>query len=254
MSNGLIFAGDLYMDRIVAGAKTGRLLFGNVPNLSIIENVTQIVRTSYQRDSRGSALETHGDRQPAVLNLTSDEFNTQILSIVLLGDTVNVTQASGSITDESVVVRHGAWVKLASEQVSNVVVTEDQEVAPVTYVLGTDYEINARLGMIRALAGGAITDGQTVILAYDAAAVTKERIRGGLMPSGVPAELFLDGINVRTGQAIHLTVPRASLFPNGEIALLNGETSFQQFQATATIERVIGETADYYLDLVANPA
>jgi hypothetical protein len=248
---GLILGGDLYFDRFsTTGQSTGRILIGNATNLSVNEPTEVKERTSRMRDSFGNALDTVFIKQPAQLELTVDEFNRHVLAIALLGDTVDVTQAGGSITNELITARIGAFVKLDNEQVSAVVVTEDTDTSPVTYVLGTDYEVNLRLGMIRVLEGGAITEGQILRVSYTAAAVSKERTRGGMLPS-VVGEIFLDGKNLVTGQSVHFTAPRATLAPNGAVSLLNAGGDFGEFQASGRLNLAPGETAAYYLDLLA---
>lgn len=248
---GLILGGDLYFDRFSpTGQSTGRILLGNTTNLTVNEPTEVKERVSRLRDSFGSALDTVYIKQPAQLEMTIDEFNRHVLAIALLGDTVDVAQVGGSISNELITARTGAFVKLANEQVSAVVVTEDEDVDPVTYVLGTDYEVNLRLGMIRALEGGAITDGQIVRVSYTAAAVEKERTRGGLLPS-VVGEIFLDGKNLVTGQAVHFTAPRATLAPSGPVSLLNAGGDFGDFQASGRLNLAPGESAAYYLDLLA---
>ncbi|MNS33897.1 hypothetical protein D3C72_660170 [compost metagenome] len=96
---------------------------------------------------------------------------------------------------------HPKWVSLGKTNLSatGLVVKE----GATALVLGTDFEINYALGLLRATN-----------------AVTGSRIAGNVHPE-VKAKLTLDGRSVIGGEAILLTVPRASLAPKKAVDFLS---------------------------------
>ncbi|MNX77670.1 hypothetical protein D3C86_1092200 [compost metagenome] len=96
---------------------------------------------------------------------------------------------------------HPKWVSLGKTNLSatGLVVKE----GATALVLGTDFEINYALGLLRATN-----------------AVTGSRIAGNVQPE-VKAKLTLDGRSVIGGEAILLTVPRASLAPKKAVDFLS---------------------------------
>lgn len=245
---GLILGGDVYLDRFTAlGAKTGRIHLGNCTEFNITEPVELKERISRQRDSYGAALDAVYIKQPSQFSVTFDDLNLRTLAIALLGDSLVVNQDAGTITDEPAIVYLGAWTGLLAEQISSVSVTNVDK--DVTYVLGTDYILNLELGMIQAVAGGALTNGANVLVNYTKIAVEKNRIRGGTVPS-VRGEIFLSDRNLVNGQRIMMTAPSATMAPTGALSLINAGGDFGSFSADGRLNLDTTLGAAYALDLV----
>lgn len=66
--------------------------------------------------------------------------------------------------------------------------------ATITYDLSTDYEVNYRLGWVKALSTGAITDAQALKVDFTYAAISGTRILGATQ-SQIRAKFKLDGVN-----------------------------------------------------------
>jgi hypothetical protein len=102
--------------------------------------------------------------------------------------------------------------------VSAVVVTSDP--AGTTFVLGTDYELDDKLGLIRAISGSAMASDPTVLIAYTYKAVTGDRIQVGTDLT-TRARLLLRGVNDADDSAVEWEAYQAVLTPAGEIDLLS---------------------------------
>lgn len=193
-AQGFIGAGDVYLALIGVGGVLGPLLdVGNTTKLSIKPNSDIKEQKSKKRDSYGDTLETVALKQPADLSMTLETVNRANLRYAFMGEDAAYSQASGTVTDEATTAKLDGWVKLAGEEISAVTLTNVG--ATVTYVLGTDYILNTRLGMYKALVGGAITDNQALLADYSRAAFTGAAIRGNVKPQ-IRAYLLLDGKNL----------------------------------------------------------
>lgn len=193
-AQGFIGSGDLYAALIDAAGNIGAYIdFGNVTKLGIQPASEIKEQKSKKRDSYGQVLETVALQDTAQLSATLETVNRIGLRYAFMGEDAAYTQASGSVTDEAVVAKLDGWVRLAFEEVSSVVVTNTG--GTTTYVAGTDYDVNTRLGMIRAKSGGAITADQALEVSYSRAAFTGAAIRGNVKPQ-IRARLLLDGKNL----------------------------------------------------------
>jgi len=193
-AQGFIGAGDLYAALIDAAGNVGPYIdFGNVTKLGI-QPASQIKeQKSKKRDSYGQVMEIVALQDTAQLSATLETVNRIGLRYAFMGEDAAYTQASGSVTDEPIVAQLDGWVKLAGEEIS--AVTVENTAGSTTYVAGTDYDVNTRLGMIRAKTGGAITEGQALNVSYTRAAFTGAAIRGNVKPQ-IRARLLLDGKNL----------------------------------------------------------
>lgn len=193
-AQGFIGAGDLYAALIDAAGNVGPYIdFGNVTKLGIQPASEIKEQKSKKRDSYGQVLETVALQDTAQLSATLETVNRIGLRYAFMGEDAAYSQTSGSVTDEPIVAQLDGWVKLAGEEIS--AVTVENTAGTTTYVAGTDYDVNARLGMIRAKAGGAITAAQALNVSYTRAAFTGAAIRGNVKPQ-IRARLLLDGKNL----------------------------------------------------------
>ncbi len=193
-AQGFIGGGDLYAALIDSAGNIGAYIdFGNVTKLGIQPASEIKEQKSKKRDSYGQVLETVALQDTAQLSATLETVNRIGLRYAFMGEDAAYTQASGSVVDEATVARLDGWVRLAGEEVS--AVTLENTAGTTTYVLGTDYILNTRLGMYKALVGGAITEGQAINVSYTRAAFTGAAIRGNVKPQ-IRARLLLDGKNL----------------------------------------------------------
>lgn len=247
--SGLLCAGNVYIDRLTdAGVSTGLRRIGNANLLSLQESTERVQRISRQRETYGQALDSVEIKQPSQLSMTLDEIDSGNLALALLGESATVTQASGAFTDIEITAKLGAWVPIGKRAISAVTVGENVEVDPDTYVLGTDYELDLRLGMIRAIDGGAITEGQIVLVSGTAAAQTVAKVSGAVKPT-IRAKLFVDGKNLANGDEIYVTIDETTLSPTSAVDFLSGE--FVTLEMTGAPKTLEGKTSPYTVEIKA---
>ncbi|MGY3931845.1 phage tail tube protein [Aeromonas encheleia] len=105
-----------------------------------------------------------------------------------------INQGEGTLVDVArTLPAHPKWVGLGKNNLSatGLVVKE----GATALVLGTDFEINYALGLLRATKAGAVADGGVVTVSASYNAVTGSRIVGNVQPE-VKAKLILDGCSV----------------------------------------------------------
>ncbi|WP_256353722.1 hypothetical protein [Aeromonas sp. sif2433] len=138
---------------------------------------------------------------------------------------------------------HPKWVSLGKTNLSatGLVVKE----GATALVLGTDFEINYALGLLRATKAGAVADGGPVTVSGSYNAVTGTRIAGNVQPE-VKAKLTLDGRSVIGGESVILIVPRASLAPRRRWT--SSATSPSRSSWRGELLALDGETAPFYVD------
>lgn len=162
------------------------------------------------------------------LNMTLHDINDDNLAMMLFGDKAAVT--SGSVTGESVTGYVGALIRLANIDPSSVVVTDDPVVT--TYVEGTDYEVTAA-GVVP-LVGGAITDGDALLIDYSYAAVS---VVEALTQSAKEWNIVFSGLNeARTGKAVVLDVYRNKFGPFSDLPMIGEDYAAPQLTGEVLVD------------------
>ena len=187
-------AGDLYLARQVNGVFEDFAGPFECSKFEIKPNVELREQISKGRSTYGQVTETVALQQPADLTVELTEVNRETMAIALLGTTAAITQSAGTLTNEPIVAKLDRWKPLSKANLleSSVVVTN--VAGSTTYVKGTDYIVNAQLGWIKALPGGAIADGTTlhVDATYDSISGTQVR---GATQAQLRVKVRLDGKN-----------------------------------------------------------
>lgn len=249
--SGLICEGDVYIDREDEnGDSTGLKLLGNTTKFEIKESVEKKQRVSRAKANFGTVLDSDFLKNPSELAIGCDEFDGAPLEFALLGDQDDVAVTGGTVSNEDCVVILDAFVELAHEEISSVVVTANG--TGPTYTEGTDYEVNADMGWLKALSGGAIADGATVDVDYVYASQSGIQISAGTSTL-IKGKVVLDGRNRANGRRIKVTIPRTALGPNAAIDFKSGD--FAGIELQGAPELVVGsktangasEDAAYYV-------
>ncbi|MFQ2705200.1 hypothetical protein ACK3ZF_20155 [Aeromonas caviae] len=167
-----------------------------------------------------------------------------LLAAAFMGLESPINQGAGTLTDLPVtLLAHPKWVSLGKTNLSATGLVVKEGVTPL--VLGTDFEINYALGLLRATKAGAVADGGPVTVSASYNAITGTRIAGNVQPE-VKAKLTLDGRSVISGEAILLTVPRASLAPKKAVDFLSDKPI--EIELEGELLALDGEDAPFYVD------
>jgi hypothetical protein len=227
------------------GVATGLQLKGNCPSLSIKGDSERIEQLGTGRDNFGQVIASATFAKPATLSFTLDQVDQDMFAMAFFGTNSTFTQTSGTVTDDPVVTIHDKWVEVGAYNISAVSV--ENTAGTVTYVVGTDYEINPRLGAIKALSTGAITAGQTVHVTYTKAAISSIQM-AAMTKTNIRVRLVLDGQNFADGRNFILDIYQARLAPSGDFGFQAGsDKKFMEATFEATMETPSGGTEPFKL-------
>ncbi|MBE0454836.1 MAG: hypothetical protein IBX58_14290 [Roseovarius sp.] len=247
-TGGKIFRGDVRLNvNLPNGDETGFLPAQNASAFQIVVPEPEVTeRISKMRDTAGQVLDAVSEVQPHQLNITFDGFNGTLLATAFNGalNTYSTDAVTGGAAQ--ILARVGAGVSVGHYNISNVVVKDDNAGEPgtTTFTLGEDYTIEARLGLVVALADGLITEGELLHITFNAAAADGDVIRGAAV-SEITASIIFDGIDKVSGQSMIGEFDRVVLSGSGNFDFLADE-----FNAVEIVGRVItleGATEPYRL-------
>jgi hypothetical protein len=196
-SRGFLGAGDLYIARYnpSIGGFDGFTGPFEATKFEVKPNVELKEMSSRGRETYGQVIESVALPQPADFTLELPEVNKESLSIALLGSESSINQGGGTWSDVNVVIpAKGTWIDLGKQNVTVAGFMVKNAAGTVTYVQGTDYELNYRMGWLKILPGSAIADGATVSVSGAYGAVGGTLIRGATN-SQIRAKFRLDGVN-----------------------------------------------------------
>lgn len=236
---------DVYIDVLTdEGVATGLQLKGNCRSLSIKTDSERKELIGSGRSNYGQVIAAVTIPKPASMSFALDEVDQDMFAMAFFGTNSAFTQNSGALADAEVVTIADRFVEIGKLNLSNVVVKN--QAGDVTYVLGTHYELNTTLGMIKAIAGaaGGIADGTTVKISADYAAVNGTKVRA-MTKTNVRIRMVLDGQNFADGRRFKLTIHRARLAPTGDLAV-QGE-NFMEAKFDSTLETPTGMTEPFEL-------
>jgi hypothetical protein len=193
-ARGYLGAGSLYINREVAGSYTGWAGPFECSKFEVKANSELKEMVSKGRETYGQVIESVPIPKPFDLEIVLSEMDKAGLTLALMGTSSSRTQAGGTLTAEAVVTKAGVWVPLSKQNLTAAALTVTNTAVSATYVEGTDYMVNRRLGWIQHVVGGAITDAQSIKVTAAYAAITSDLIAGATQTS-VRAKFRLDGIN-----------------------------------------------------------
>lgn len=219
-ARGFLGAGDLYIARMVNGVWGDYTGPFECEKFEIKPNVELREKVSKGRQTYGQVIETVAIPQPSDLTVDLGEVNRDGLTLALLGTTGSIAQTSGSVNNENAVAKLDAWVQLSKAAISAVVVTNSG--GTTTYVNGQDYIINAQLGWLKALPGGAITDNQPLLVDFSHAAISGTEIRGSTQAQ-IRAKFKLDGKNFADDLPVIVTVHEAVIAADSAFDFLSDD-------------------------------
>lgn len=188
---------------------------GNVSDLKIAVSTSVLEHKESTTGARGIDLRLTTEVK-AALSMTVENFNAANLAIALRGSASTVTSGTG-VTFNTGVAKKGSVLPLPHIKVSSVVVKDDADTT--TYVLDTDYSLNADAGSIKILATGSIADDDVLHITYNHAA--QEKV-GALTTAAAEKFLRFEGLNTADGNnPVIVEVFRFLADPLKELALIS---------------------------------
>ena len=172
-------------------------------------------KESRGRGTRGQLIASVALLKSPEIEIVLDEVNADNIKLAFMGRRASLTQGSGSIADQVITAKLGHWIPLGLRNFATAAFTVKSSDGVTTYVLGTDYEVNYRLGMVRPLASGAIADAASLKVSGTYSAVSGSTVKGATKAQ-LRARLLLDGRNLVDGSDAECEVWEAILAPEGE--------------------------------------
>ncbi len=221
---GLFFAGDLFFSMEDDAGVFGPFIQVECDKLEIATPSEFKEKLSKGRTTYGQPFVSVPVPQPAEFAITFSEVTREIFAMQLSGLLVPLSIVGGAFTAVEVVAALGGWVETGLENISETGFSVTDTTAATTYVQGTDYEVNFRLGLLRALPGGAIADAATLKLSGTEEAVTGDRILGARRYK-TTMRIKLDGINKVNNQDVYLYADRAVVASDAAYDFLQSDVS-----------------------------
>lgn len=244
-ARGFLGAGNVYIERFVAGVSQGLAGPYYANKFEIKPNVDKKELISKGRDDYGQVLESLSIQKPAGFTLELNEVNTESLTIALLGTAAASTQTAGSLTAVNVTVKMDRWVAVSKENLSGPA-TVTNAGATVTYVENTDYELNRPLGLLKAKVGGAIVDASVLKFTSAYLAVSATKISGATN-TNIRAKLIFDGKNQADGLPCIVTVWEAVIAADSAFDFLGND--FNTVTLPGTMKTPTGKTEPFLVEL-----
>ncbi len=239
---GLLFAGDLYMDKYDEnGNPTGLVQVGNATKCAITESSDIKTRTSRRKATYGQPLDTVAVHKPSTVEITVDELDKVNLALALLGRdaALSIQAATDQVrTFDMAATRKGVWLELGRFPLdaSGVTVADGASAA----VAAEAWEINADLGLILFKEGAPATGNVTVT--FDVRAASGFTIAGSARPT-IKARVVLDGVNLADQARCKLEIHEAVLTPTSAVDFLAADFSSVGFKGNTNTPA--GKAAPY---------
>ena len=234
--SGTLYAAPLDGDKNLIG---GYRRIGNVYPFALKVDTEQKKMISAMRESAGQTLHTKNRITEITGSMTVREWDARNFAWALSGEEQQLTGSSGTVTAESVTLVMDEFVRLAHKDVSNVVISGS--------VLGTDYEVNAALGLIRAIPGGNLTAGpKNVDYAY--AAESGYRVNIGTKTMNRVA-IMIDGENLESGDPVNAEFDSVVLASSTEVNLISEpDSDFDEMPFALSFETKSGNTTPGHIN------
>lgn len=189
--------------------------FGEATKFAVKGNTEVLEKESRGRNKRGQLVASVALLRSPDIEVVFGEANADTLRLAFLGKTAAISQGAGTLTDEPIVGRTGMWVPLGKRNLVAAGLTVMSADGVTTYTLGTDYDVNYRLGMVRVLSGGAIADKAALEVSGTYYAVDGSLIQGAVKPQ-LRVRFLLDGRNLVDGSDVECEVFEAVVAPDAE--------------------------------------
>lgn len=234
---------DLYWDRLVNGARTGLVSFGNTIQVSLTPQSERVVRKSRKRNESGMVLDAFGRADETTITLANDEMaDRDVLSAALMGSHTDLTAAGQSGQSATVTLFEGKWAKIpGADAISNVTITGK--------IAGTDFEVNPDIGMVKALNAGCAGDQP---ITFDVDAIADGYQVDGSTESLIEVYLLGHGRNLSdSGRTCVLEVPKAVLTPDGALDLMSeGDADYAKITWSGSMVVQPGYAAPYMIRML----
>jgi hypothetical protein len=229
--------GRVYFSAFAPGTETplGERYLGNTPEFNATFETERL-----DHFSSDAGIREKDDSVMLQVNrtgsLTTDHISPANIAFFFFGDAEVLTVSQATVTDEAVGVdgigvEVGMFYQLGRSNLNpagargviypgtgGTAFVLEKGATVLTH--GVDYTLNATLGRIEILAGGAVVDGDELTATYTVAATSRERVISGSAPIVGALRFIADNPK---GKNFDYYMPKVELSPNGDYALKGEE-------------------------------
>lgn len=226
---GIQYAGDIILRRYAPdGVTLPDTVIGPIEGtkFTIKTDVDLKTRKSKQRATHGQVVGSSSVNKPTMFGIGMNAVDAEMLALLYFGTTSVLGVAQGTVSAESHHLPHNQWVKLSQRNVSAVTISGK--------TLGTDFEVNSRMGLVRSLSTGSIADNAATSINFSYGAISGTRIAAGEV-SKIEVELQFDGLNLEDNSDAFALIPKMILVPKTDINLLADDFVTVEFDGTEII-------------------
>lgn len=202
-------------------------------------------KLSKGRDTYNQAFVSHRVPQPTEFAITFSEQSREVFAMALAGTLETINEASATLTDHEVTVVLDEWVEVGHRHLNPTGLTVTNAGGTTTYVEGTDYQINPRLGLIKALSTGSIAAG-VVEISGTTLAKTGSRIIGARQYGHV-LSFKADGRNQIDNKDTYIEAYQATVSADAARDFLSGE--IDSLELTGRLEIPAGGNTPFVMEL-----
>lgn len=255
LARGFIGAGDIILNPWDpdTGLQTGWVAGGDASTFELQAASEILERTSRGRDTAGQVIASAARQQPATINITFAEVNTTNLTLAFMGKAEAINIAAGNVVDEPVQMKAGVGAALAKGNIVAAGFVLKSADGVTTYDPAT-YTVNYRLGLIFAVAGGALATaiaaagaaGLTLEASYAHGAIGGTKIKGAMRPQ-LRTQIKFDGKNEADGRPALVDVWEAVLTPQSGFNFLSDE--WNDLQLSGRMVTPTGKDSPFEVDM-----
>jgi hypothetical protein len=236
MANYVLGKGKVYIDELDGnGNKTGEFFFGNAPGFEVSvesESLDHYSSTGGIRE-KDEEVTTQVTRSGTI---TVDDISAKNLALFIVGEISTISQTATPVANEAITVKQGLTYQLGTTTnnpagvrgVGSVVVTD--VAGTTTFDVTDDYTVDATLGRITIVAGGAIASSasQTIHVDYTPVAQSREQIATGALGSKTVSLRYIADNPKGTNRDLYS--PKVTMRPSGALPFIGEEWLSMQFE------------------------
>ena len=236
-----IGAADAYIDILTdTGVRTGLTMEGNCTEFTPKPASDLKEQTGNGRANWGQVIASAVLPKPMKATIKFNQLSQRLFAANFFGTSLVLTQAAGAAAERNVTTIEEKWVDIGGLMLASALVKDPT--GTTTYVEETDYLLNRRLSMIKALAAGSIPSGEVckVTPTYEAVDGTEMK---GMTKSNVRIRIKLDGQNFNDGRNFISEIYQMRLQPTNAFSLIGSE--FVEATFEGSLETPTGYTEPF---------
>lgn len=224
-------AADVYMDILDDnGNPTGLALEGDCSQFTPKPDADRKERTGHGRSNFGQVIASSVLPKPMTATIVMAQLSQKLFAAAFFASSAAYSQVAGAIAAAiPITAIADKWVEIGLHMISNLVVKDETDTT--TYVLGTDYEVNTRLGMVKALSTGNIANGATLHVTGDKLAIDGSSMEA-MTKANVRVRVKLDGTNFDDGRDFVTDIYQMRLSPTSDFSLIGEDYVDVTFEGT----------------------